>query len=207
MIAAGELTDELVCAAAAGDNRARGQLCAALLTRTRLMIMARLAPTPNQLCNVDDLSQDVMQAVIDGLPRLENKTVPGLMGYISQTVAHRVCDFIRQQPPPGRGTVPLPDSTVTGCSPNPLHTLLCASGRSPSSNLAASEEIARLLQALGQLKAAHQDVIHLIVFAGLSSSQAAEQLGKSPEATRELLKRALQALRRCLNQGCSAPDT
>ena len=60
------------------------------------------------------------------------------------------------------------------------------------------ERRAALKQALEALPKHYQEVIRLRVLMGLSSTEVADWLGRSPGATRVLLHRALKAMRRAL---------
>lgn len=61
------------------------------------------------------------------------------------------------------------------------------------------QQMQTLSEALGHLSAAHREVLGLRVFAGLSSAEAGEVLGKSSGAVREMQRAAIETLRKQLN--------
>lgn len=71
-----------------------------------------------------------------------------------------------------------------------------ADGRlpAPSAAAAAGERAERLAMALQQLGDEHREVVTLTQFAGLSPSELAEHFGRSPDAVRMLLGRAMAKL-------------
>jgi RNA polymerase sigma-70 factor (ECF subfamily) len=73
-----------------------------------------------------------------------------------------------------------------------------ARGREPEDCLAAKEERAHLLSALGKLQPDYQEVIALRFADGLSHAEAAEIMGRSDGAVRVLQHRALIALRQAV---------
>ena len=78
MFGATKLTDEVVRAAAEGSHEELGRLLEEIRPQVRLMVVARLSPTPAQFGEVDEIAQKVMLALTDGISRLENRTVAGL---------------------------------------------------------------------------------------------------------------------------------
>ncbi len=193
------LTDDTVRAAAEGSREDLSRLLEALQTQVRLMVAARLSPTPAQLHAVDDTAQLVMTALSEGIARLERRTVAGLRAYASGIVARKVADLLRGR---GEGGKQHPlarslDSTVTAFShAGGLWQLLSASDTTPRSAADRAEQVAILLRELGQLKAEYRQIITLAFFDQLPMAEIAEQLDKSRPAASMLLIRAVRALRR-----------
>jgi RNA polymerase sigma-70 factor (ECF subfamily) len=75
---------------------------------------------------------------------------------------------------------------------------LPAGDPSPSKVLGREERFDRLQGALAALKEDHRRVIFLTRIEGLSLKEAADRMGRSPEAVRKLFWRALLDLRRAL---------
>ena len=69
------------------------------------------------------------------------------------------------------------------------------SDTSPSRSLRREERFERLQAALSDLSSAHREVILLARVKGLTLREIATQLGKTPEAVKSLLWRALEKLR------------
>lgn len=193
-----DVPDTEVAAAAEGAKDARTRVLGLLAPRVRLMVLARLDPTILQSAAVDDVAEDVLLAVLAGLPRLEVRTLAGLRAFVSGVVTRKVADFIR-----GRGNghglerkVRSLDSTIADLShAGPVWEFLSASGTSPHSAVDQAERIARLMSELARLKDSHRHVITLAFFDQLPLSEIAERMGLSRPATSMLLIRAVQALR------------
>lgn len=136
--------------------------------------------------------------MISSLQRLERRTVGGLKAYFSGIVAHKVADFLRQQPAAKAGGKPVSlDSTVAGFSePGPLWQFLSASGTSPSSAADRADQVLRLMTELGKLKPEHREVITLAFFDQLPTGEIASQLSLTRPAASMLLVRAVKSLRR-----------
>ena len=71
---------------------------------------------------------------------------------------------------------------------SPLYTT------TPSKIIAEKEEWDKLENTVQKLKPEYREVIRLIKIEGLSQKEVGEQLGKTPDAVRMLLVRALDAL-------------
>ena len=72
----------------------------------------------------------------------------------------------------------------------------------PSAILARSEEIERLERAIDELKSEHREVIILTRIEQLSYQEVSSRLGRSPEAVRKLLCRAMSALAQAYGRIC-----
>jgi len=75
-----------------------------------------------------------------------------------------------------------------------------ASATTPSLLAMGHEGAARLEEAFDELTEEHREIITMARFAGLSHQQIAAQLGKSEEACRQLLRRALVRLAAALQK-------
>ena len=67
--------------------------------------------------------------------------------------------------------------------------------RTPSASAIRRELIVALERALKSISASHRAVVSMRYLDGLSAAQAASRLGLSEDATRQLAKRALAAIR------------
>lgn len=194
------LTDELVCAAAAGEVRAREGLAAALLLQVRLMVAARLSAQPRQMEDVEDISQAVLVGLVGSLAGLTHRTVGGLKAFLSTIVSRRVADHLRARSSERAGLRPASlDSTVAQLSSaGPLWQFLSLSGTSPLSAADRAEQCSRVLAELGNLKVEHREVITYAFFDQLATTEIAELMNISRPAASMLLIRALNTLRRRL---------
>ncbi len=78
---------------------------------------------------------------------------------------------------------------------------LAANLRSQTSRLVLDEKMQRLERALESLDDGHREVILLRRFEELSFKEIGERLGKSPDACRMLLARAMTALTLRMREG------
>ena len=80
-------------------------------------------------------------------------------------------------------------------------TRLAAQVRSQTSRIVLSQELERLEQALESLSEPHREVILLRKFEELSFAEIGERLGRTPDACRMLLARALTELTLKMREG------
>jgi RNA polymerase sigma factor (sigma-70 family) len=181
-----------------GTAQAVETLLRAIGPQIRLMVAARL---PGRYHDLEELTQLVLVALHDALPRLERPTVAGLKAYLSGIVTRKVADHLRRR---GGGDLvgpawPSLDSTVMGLSgASPLWQLLSAAGTSPPSAAAQADQFARLMEELGKLKADYREVVTLAFFDQLPTRDIAERMRLTRPAASMLLLRALRTLRRNL---------
>ena len=90
------------------------------------------------------------------------------------------------------GRLSLPSSSASSAA---LLSYLKASGPTPSESLTRKERLGRLRWALRTLKENHRNVIVLVWLRGLPIKEVARLLGKTPDATSQLLYRALLKLK------------
>jgi RNA polymerase sigma factor (sigma-70 family) len=201
MFGAGALTDATVRAAAAGSRPDVARVAEALQPQVRLMVTARLSPTPAQLDAVDEITQEVMLALTTNIARLQTRTVDGLRAYLSSIVMHKVAGLLQTRGHGGAGgRKPRSlDSTIASLSQaGPLWQFLSASGTSICTAMARAEMTERLIVSLGQLRAPYREIITLAFFDQLSVGEIARQQGSSRAAVSMLLIRAVQALRQAM---------
>ena len=199
MIGVAELTDVVVGAAVEGARAARAEIFGVLGPRVRLMVAARLSPTPGQFAAVDDIAQEVMAALAQELSHLAHRTVDGLNAFVSGIVTRQVALSIRRQgfgKDAGGHPVSLGSTMAAISSGGPLWQFLSASGTSPRTAAERAEQARLLMTALGRVKPEHREVITLVFFDELTVAEAARQMGVSRAAGSMLLLRAVRALRR-----------
>ena len=201
------ITDEIVNAASNGDVQAREHVLEALMSQVRAMITVRLSPTPAQFHAVEDLAQQSLMAVSDGLETLREPTRAVLKSFTSTIVTRNVAKFLSNPDSmKAHGVKSLDSSIHDHASHGPLWALLSASGISPSSAFSNSERIDQILTELGRLKTAYRDVIILAFFDQLPVREIARRMDLSRPAASMLLMRAVRALRRRVVDE-PAPDT
>ncbi|MHC4949274.1 MAG: RNA polymerase sigma factor [Planctomycetota bacterium] len=199
MVALARVTDDAVRAAAGGSRRDLGRVVQALLPHIRLMISARLGPTPAQHDAAEDVAQQVVLALTTGIPRLRHRTVAGLQAYLSGIVRRKVAETIRRRARrPGNGH----DDGV-----GRLAELVADGAVSPPGATERAELATRVLAELDRLSPRHREIIVLRFFDQLSTREMAARLHlKRPAASMRLL-RAIRALRRRVTETQARPST
>ncbi|MDY7109932.1 MAG: sigma-70 family RNA polymerase sigma factor [Planctomycetota bacterium] len=199
MLGAAHVSDEVVARAAGGSREDLHRLLEALEGQVRLMVAARLSPTRAQYEAAEDLVQQALTAVTEGIGRLEIRTGAGLRAFTSKIVAHKVSDYLQGKGASPRGGPPLRslDRTIGSTSQSgPLWQFLSVSMASPATAAERAEQAARVVEELSSLKQEQREVLILAYFDGLSTAEIGQRLGLSRNAASMLLLRATRALRR-----------
>jgi RNA polymerase sigma factor (sigma-70 family) len=196
------LTDEVVRAASEGSREQFARVAEAMLPQVRLMVLARLHPTKAQRPAVDDITQEVMLALNEGITRLRERTVGGLKAFVSGIAANKVPKSFKRirAGENGRRVQSLDSTVVTLSGAGPLWQLLSISCTSPSSAAGRGELVARFFSELGRLKLEYREVITLALIDELPTRAIADKMGMSRNAAAMLLKRACNTLQR--NMSC-----
>lgn len=175
-----ELTDELVAAAAAGDQDALGAIYANLAPRVLGYLRARAVDDPEALTN------DVFLKLLPQMPRISG----GAEGVskLTFTIARaRVVDAARTRArsAPTVPYTPENDTRSVGSAEDAAHAAL---------------SVARVLAVLDVLPDDQREVLTLRVVADLSIEQVAEIIGRSVGAVKQLQRRGMVAIRRALEE-------
>jgi RNA polymerase sigma-70 factor (ECF subfamily) len=175
-----ETTREQVEQARSGDRAAfaalvegcRPQLAAAVARWLRF----QLGPP----IEVEDVIQDAIVRALGSLDRFEWQGGDSFLRWLIVIARRALSDAAQRarRQPGGIGSTDAP-----------------ASGPSPSRTLRREERLDRLRAALAKLSPEHRQVVELSRLEGLSAVAIAERIGRSPNAVRHLLVRALRDLR------------
>jgi len=180
-------TTTLLRDAKAGSREALEALYGRSAPRLLAFIRLRLGLTLRAHLESHDILQATLLRSFERLPQLEAEGGDRLMAWLMRIAENEIRDradyFHRQRRDVARD-VPLDD----------LRGNIAADIRSMSSRLVLTEEAARLERALEQLSDAHREVILLRTFEELSFRDIGQRLGKSEDACRMQLARALAAL-------------
>ena len=186
---------ELVQKASRGDAASIGALLERHLPRLEAFVRLRMGPELRAYESSADLVQSACREVLEGLERYEYRGESEFRGWLFTTALHKVSyrvRHLRARRRDARRAEPPPNATLSGPG-DPLAGLAAAAG-TPSEDAMAREELARLERAFALLPEHYREVIALARIAGLAHREIAAQLGKTEEATRVLLFRALAAL-------------
>ena len=190
------LTDEQVGAAVGGSIEARDAVLRVLARRIPAMVSVRLSPSAAQHHVVEDLSQEVLVSISEGLARMREPTAIALKSMTSVITARRVADYLRTAKGGDRPAVRSLDTSLKGATTTVfMRDLIPASSLSPRSAAIRAEGVRQTLGELSRLKDEYRDVITLAFFDQLPMAEVADRLSMSRGAASMLLMRAIHALR------------
>lgn len=176
---------ELAEAAAGGDRQAVAELLAVLRPRVVRYCRARINQHHSQ-ASAEDVAQEVMLAALTALPRFRGEG-SRFDAFVFGIAAHKVADFHRSRTRDRTTAMAqVPDVGDDGAGPE--QTALRTERR---------QRLARLLDCLTD---AQREIVVLRLAVGLSSEEAARVLSSTPGAVRVAQHRALDRLRRLLEQ-------
>jgi RNA polymerase sigma-70 factor, ECF subfamily len=180
----GETLDRLVKEAQGGDPNAFGQI----FDEFHGPIYRFIASRVGRPSDAEDLTQLVFVKALEALPRYESRGVP-LGGWLFRLARNTTIDHIRTRH----------DHDELGEATD-RHT----DESSPEALAILSTDLDEMAIALRQLTPDQREVIELRFFAGLSSREAADLMGRREGTIRGLQFRAIAALRTAL--GVKAKD-
>ncbi len=156
--------------------------------RLHALIRARLGPQLRRRLESRDILQATMLKAFRGIGRFEGSGSRSLMAWMGTIARDEICDqadfYGRQKRDAGRDTSL--DERVDPIAQQMIHT--------EASRLQLAADSRRLEQALDGLGEAQREVILLRHYEELSFPEIGERLGKSPDACRMQLARAMTAL-------------
>jgi RNA polymerase sigma-70 factor (ECF subfamily) len=177
--------DDLLERASRGDRAALEELC----RREWRPVYGIAWHALGNVAEAQDLTQEVFLRALRSLDRYRVTGAP-FSAYLATIARNRLRDGWRSRRPPPVAldhAVVLPDLDV-----------------GPEAAAIATDERQRLHAALGHLPADYQTVIRLRILDGLSAADVGQIMGRSPDAIRQLQRRALVALRAALSEGSRA---
>lgn len=189
-------TQRLVMLAQDGDKAALDQLCKTYNDRILRIIRMRMGPELRSKLQSMDLVQDAFISAIRGLDNFTYKNEGDFMRWVSKIAENRIRDNIdnlhakkrdiRKETPLNNNRSDTQDSYIGMTGPVDTTT--------PSIIMSKREDLNKLEKAMDKLKPEYREVITLTKIEGLTYKEAAEKLGKGPDAVRMLLSRAMTAL-------------
>ena len=176
------LPPELLRAAVAGDPRATAQLLSRIQPQVQRFCRARLGRRETTMGSADDVAQDVCMAVLAVLPDYRFAGV-SFRAFVFGIARHKIADAFRAMARNRCDAVEeLPERT--------------SSEQGPEQLVLEAERNDRLGDLLGVLGARQVEILTLRIAVGLTAEETAEALGSTPGAVRVAQHRALQRLRR-----------
>ncbi len=192
-----------------GDKQALNDLYERYGMRVLAAVRARLGAKLRQKVESWDIVQEALQASLKGVSEFDDSSEGAFMRYLTRIVENRIRDKhdyfqagVRNQdkecPLPGARS---PDSST------PLDIPEKSGVPSPSQVLVLSEDLARLEKALDELPDDARELIVAVKIEGQTYQEVGRELGKSADAVRMQVNRAMATLTRAfqnLDSGGSA---
>jgi RNA polymerase sigma-70 factor, ECF subfamily len=172
--------DRLVCAAAAGDRAAFGEIYVRYARMVHAILLARVPPA-----EADDLVQDVFLSAMKQLRGL--RTAAAFRGWLCAIARNRAIDYFRGV----RAETPLEDAHI--------ERIACGSGAAPAAESAIDSHAA--LDAVRALPEAYRETLLMRLVEGMTGPEIARQTGLTPESVRVNLCRGMKLLRASLEGG------
>ena len=172
----------------AGSPAALSQLVERFSPRLLAVIRLRLGPSLRAHLESRDVLQETWLKAIARFEGFAGAGPASFMAWVAQIAANEIrdrVDYHGRQRRDGAREERLEPAELDG---------LAARVRSETSRLALSAEMTRLERALEALSPDHREVIVLRKLEERSFGEVAERMGRSPDACRVLLARALAAL-------------
>lgn len=189
-------TQDLVTLAREGDETALNQLCRVYATRVLWLVRLRMGKELRSKLESMDIVQDVLIYAVRDLGDFIYKTEGDFVRWLSGLVENRLRDSldkwhadkrdIRREVQLNSNRMAAEDSFVAAAEPIDTTT--------PSAIISKNEDFDRLAKAIDTLKPEYREVIILTKIEGLSYIETGDKLGKSADAIRMLVSRAMGAL-------------
>jgi RNA polymerase sigma-70 factor (subfamily 1) len=191
-------TQQLVALVKGGDASALDQLCRVYAERVRWMVRLRMGKELRRNLDSMDVVQDVLIHALGGITDFTYENEGDFVRWLSRIAENALRDNWKRfhaEKRDIRKEVPLNDRGPTtggrsGGAPGPIDAT------TPSVIMSRKEDLARLEQAIDELKPEYREVIVLTRIEGLSYQEVGNRLSKNSEAVRKLVFRAMSALTR-----------
>jgi len=192
----GHKTQYLVVLAKDGDKSALNQLYRIYAERVRWMVRFRMSKQLRSKLESMDLVQDTLIHALSGLEDFTYKNEGDFVRWLAKIVENELRGSLKKLYADKRDIrkeVRLDDyEPTTGGgfvgTPGPIEAT------TPSVIMSKKEDLAKLEKAIDELKPEYREVIILTKIEGLGYKQIADRVGKSSEAVRKLVSRAMAEL-------------
>lgn len=189
-------TVHLITLAQGGDRTALEELCRVYSERVRRIVRLRMGKELRSKLESMDIVQDAMISALRGLDAFTYTNEGDFTRWLSRITENRLrdnFDRLTAGKRDARREIPLETDRGDGQQTDawrvePVYTA------TPSVEMEKIEQLNRLERAMETLKPEYKEVVLLTKIEGLSQKEAAERMGKSPDAVRMLLSRAMAAL-------------
>jgi RNA polymerase sigma-70 factor (ECF subfamily) len=190
------VTQHLLSRFRQGDGEALGRLYGRYFDRLQTVVHARIGPRLRSKLESTDVVQEAFLASLRGLGTFEYTGEGAFFHFLCKLAENRIrdlADHYAAQKRDGRRERPLELRTPSAESVyGPLNEL--ATFTTPATKAARREEVNRLLGAIDALPDQQREALILTRYEDLSFNDAACAMGKTPDAVRMLVARAIVAL-------------
>ena len=189
-------TQRLVSLAKDGDKSALEHLCKIYGERVRRIIRLRMGKELRAKVESIDLVQDAFISALRSLQDFTYKNEGDFLRWISRIAENRIrdnLDKLHADKRDIRKEIPLKDDDQSSQS-SFVRDFAPADSTTPSVIMSKREELDSLEKAMDKLKPEYKEIVTLTKIEGLSYQEVGNRLGKSSDAVRMLLSRAMAAL-------------
>jgi RNA polymerase sigma-70 factor (ECF subfamily) len=180
----------------AGDQQALNDLYSRYVMRVLAAVRARLGAELRGKLESWDIVQDALLASLKNVQSFELASEGAFLNWLAKIVENRIrdhLDYFRAEKRDHRLEQPVPGArSPDESAPLDLAERRCAP--TPSQLLILTEDLARLERAMDQLPEDSRELIVAVKIEGRTYQEIAEALGKTSDAVRMQVKRALLAL-------------
>ena len=196
MCALGQKTQELVALAKDGDETALNHLYRVYSERVRWMVRLRMSKELRSKLESMDLVQDTLIHAFSGLDEFTYKNEGDFVRWLSKIAENELRGSLKKLHADKRDIrkeVPL-DNYRPATGGGFVGTLGPIDATTPSVIMSRKEDLDKLEKAIDELKPEYREAIVLTKIDGLSYREIAARLGKSSDAVRKLVSRAMAEL-------------
>ena len=189
-------TQKLVSLAQGGDSSALDQLCEVYGERVLRIVRLRMGRELRGKLESMDLVQDTFMEAVKDLGKFEYQNEGDFLRWVSKIAENRIRDNLKRLHADKRDIcreVPI-DRHLSKTGDSPSRTPEPIRTTTPSVIMSISEELDRLENAMDLLKPEYREMIVLNQIEGLSFREMGDRLGKSPDAIRMQIARAMASL-------------
>ena len=183
-------TFTLIEQARAGNEEALSRAFEKYRRRLTVLVHYKLGAAAREFSDVEDLVQEVYLRAFRDLSGFTYQSPGCFLRWLSSIADHAIVDRVRYLNRERRAGEEVPFRSASNpLGPEPADT------KTPSRLFAQQEAVARLLDRLDSLPEDYRQAIVMAKIEGLSTTEMAEQLGKSREAVALLVYRAVKRFR------------
>jgi RNA polymerase sigma-70 factor (ECF subfamily) len=180
-----------------GDKVALNDLCNRYMMRVLAAVRARLGAELRQKVESWDIVQDAMMASLKKVATFDPEREGAFLNWLAKVVENDIrdqIDFFRAGKRDHRREIPQ-GGPRSDDSSNPLDIPDKSGLPSPSQVLMLNEDLARLEKVMDQLPEDYRDLIVAVKIEGQTYQEIGDALGKSADAVRMQLNRAMAVLK------------